>query len=127
MMIGVAFSRGLVSIRVTPSIGSAVPVWATISSSAGSDINAVLLCSWDMLSGNGFDYRLIEECRKGREFVGGAFDADNRWAIVVERRAKSTGAVAENSCLASAAVISDRKCAPPYRSSMLAPSTLKMW
>jgi hypothetical protein len=43
MMIGVAFSRGLVSMRVKPSIGLVLPVWAAISSSAGSGIGSVLL------------------------------------------------------------------------------------
>ena len=45
MTIGVAFSFGDVSMRIRPSIGLVVPVWAVMSSSAGSDIGTVLLVS----------------------------------------------------------------------------------
>jgi hypothetical protein len=47
MIIGVAFSRGLVSIRVIPSIGWVLPVWATISSSAGSGIGSAPSWAYD--------------------------------------------------------------------------------
>src|ERR1035441_4933291 len=81
MMIGVAFSRGLVSMRVSPSIGSVLPVWAAISSSAGSGIGSVLL-GYRMRVGftarNTGDGRR-DLCQKRCErwdFVSGAFDTD---------------------------------------------------
>ena len=47
MMIGVAFSRGEVSMRITPSIGPVMSSrssrWAAISSSAGNDIGVLLV------------------------------------------------------------------------------------
>src|ERR1700722_19453037 len=73
MMTGVAFSRGLVSMRVTPSIGTG------ISSSAGSDMRAVLL------------YGLSQKWCKRRDFVGGTLDADHGGAVDRQRTAHGGG------------------------------------
>src|ERR1700756_1508074 len=73
MMIGVAVFRGLVSMRVTPSSG------AGISSSAGSDMGAVLLCS------------LSQKWCKRRDFVGGTLDADHGGAVDRQRTAHGGG------------------------------------
>src|ERR1700742_3900736 len=75
MMIGVAFSRGDVSIRVTPSIGAALPRWAVMYSSAGSDIGRRLLCVLDGIA---------EKICERRDFVGRAFDADHRGAVDIQ-------------------------------------------
>src|ERR1700712_2773245 len=73
MMIGVAFSRGAFSMRMTPSIG------VTMSSSAGSDIVIHLLdgrtFGWAL--GVGLD-GTEKRCER-RDLVGRAFDADHRW------------------------------------------------
>src|SRR5215510_5419692 len=71
MMIGVAFSRGEVSIRTTSSIGRAVPRWAVMSSSAGSDIGVVLLRGGRWFGG------VAEKGCEWRDFVGRALDADD--------------------------------------------------
>src|SRR5690349_1681522 len=83
MMIGVAFSLGLVSMRVTPSIRSGM------SSSAGSDIGPVLLVKRNLFHGSGSDRG--EERRKRRDLVGGALDADHRGTVDVERRGHGGG------------------------------------
>src|ERR1700739_4169359 len=67
IMIGVAFSRGLVSMRVKPSIGLLLPVWAAMSSSAGSGIGSVLLRGRRAVD---FYQRRCTH----RDFVSGAFE-----------------------------------------------------
>src|SRR5215469_14478226 len=89
MMIGVAFSRGLVSIRTTPSMGTG------ISSSAGSDIGAALLNSCNLFYGSRFDWHLGEKGCERRDFVSGALDADHRRAVDVERCAHCSGKTVE--------------------------------
>src|ERR1700744_4785605 len=64
MMIGGAFSRGMVSMRTTPSSDPSSD--ELMSSSAGSDIGSVLLRG---LTG--------EKRPKWRDFVGGAFHAQH--------------------------------------------------
>src|ERR1700749_3612906 len=83
MNIGAVCSNGVVSMRTTPSIGTVVPVWVTISSSAGSDIYVVLLCERDLLFSNLVDERSVEKGCKRRDFVGRTFGADHRKAIDV--------------------------------------------
>src|ERR1700757_3634371 len=73
MMIGVAFCLGLVSVRVTPSVG------VGISSSAGSDMDAGLL------------FGLTQKWCKRRDFVGGTLDADHGGAVEGERTAHRGG------------------------------------
>src|SRR5208283_5619252 len=85
MMIGVAFSRGWVSMRVTPSI------WVGISSSAGSDIGPVLLCGWNLGCGRGFRQPSSKKRCERRDFVGSAFHADNRRAVDIQCRAHRGG------------------------------------
>src|SRR5271157_430369 len=91
MMMGVAFSRGAVSMRITPSIGSVLPVWREMSSSAGSDMGMVLL--WDRMrvrarrSGDGVREK---RCERGN-LVGGAFDADHRRAVDTQRQGHGGG------------------------------------
>src|SRR5258705_220600 len=87
MMIGVACSRGDVSIRTTSPIGSVVPRWAVMSSSAGNDIGSVLLRKGRFFDGNS----AAEKCCKGRDFIGRTFDAYHRRAVDVERGAKYGG------------------------------------
>src|SRR6478736_7388511 len=82
MMIGVAFSRGAVSMRTTSSSGSAVPRWAVMSSSAGNDIGVVLLCGGRLLGGLG------EKGCKRRDFVGRALDADDGRTVNGQRHAQ---------------------------------------
>src|SRR5947209_20566871 len=77
MNIGAVSSSGEVSMRTTPSIGSVVPRWTAMSSSAGSDMGSVLLWCCDALFNNGFGGRLVQECRERRDFVGGTLDADH--------------------------------------------------
>src|SRR5689334_19712928 len=72
MMIGVAFSLGAVSTRRTPSIGSVVPRWAVMSSSAGNDMGTALLCDFRILHGC-----LAEKGCEWRDFVGRALDRDD--------------------------------------------------
>src|ERR1700757_686182 len=81
MNIGAVCSNGLVSMRTRPSIGSVVPVWMWMSSSAGRDIGSVLLMHCDVLSGNGVGRMLSEERCERRYLVGGAFDADDRRTV----------------------------------------------
>src|ERR1700757_2897671 len=89
MMIGGAFSRGLVSIRVTPSIG------VRISSSAGSDIGPVLLCGWNLLRGSRFGCWIGEKWCKRRDFVSGTFDTDHGGAVDGQRRSHRGGEAVE--------------------------------
>src|ERR1700760_394912 len=80
MMIGVAFSLGAVSTRITPSSGSALPRWAVMSSSAGSDIRTVLLWNGLLLHGC-----VAEKVCEWRDFVCGALDADHRRPVDLKR------------------------------------------
>src|SRR5690349_15495582 len=89
MMMGVAFSLGMSSTRMTPSIGSGVPRWAVMSSSAGNDMGSVLL--WD----NGFHGHLAEKVCKRWNFVGGAFHADHRRAVHLECRPQRAGQIVD--------------------------------
>src|SRR4051794_33012866 len=89
MMIGVAFSRGEVSIRTTSPKGSSVPRWAGMSSSAGNDIAAVLLRDVQLIGGSRGG-AVGKRCKR-RDFVGRAFDADDRRTIGVQRTAQRVG------------------------------------
>ncbi len=71
--------------RTTPSIGSVVPVWAAISSSAGSDMDVVLLVSCDLLFDNLVGGLSVQKWCKWRDFVGGALDADHGRTVDVQR------------------------------------------
>src|ERR1700754_3754157 len=80
MMMGVAFSLGDVSTRITPSIGPGLPRWAVMSLSAGNDIGTALLCDNGILHG-----RVAEKVCEWWYFVGRTLDADDRWAVDRER------------------------------------------
>src|SRR3954467_14356170 len=88
MMIGVAFSLGTVSTRITPSIGSTVPRWAVMSSSAGNDMGTGLLCDNGILRGS-----LAEKVCEWRNFVRRALDRDDRGPADVERRLQRRGQI----------------------------------
>src|SRR5215213_5205929 len=79
MMIGVAFSLGAVSTRRTPSIGSAVPRWAVMSSSAGNDMGTALLCDYGTLYGC-----LVEKGCKWGNFVCRTLDGDDGRSVDLE-------------------------------------------
>src|ERR1700710_2754988 len=84
MMIGVAFSRGAFSIRITPSMGSPLPVWAVMSSSAGSDIGHHLLVERMLLGG-------FQKWRERRHLVRGALNAHHGRAVVRKGSAERPG------------------------------------
>src|SRR6476661_7375279 len=90
MMIGVAFSLGIVSTRITPSIGSTVPRWAVMSSSAGNDMGSDLLCDNGILRGS-----LAEKVCEWRDFVRRALDRDDRRAVDVERGLQRSGQIVD--------------------------------
>src|SRR5690348_14244359 len=79
MMIGVAFSLGAVSTRRTPSIGSVVPRWAAMSSSARNDMGTALLCDYRV-----FDGCLVEKGCERRDLVGRTLDRDDGWPVYRE-------------------------------------------
>src|ERR1700727_1620631 len=85
MMIGVACSLGLVSMRVTPSMRSG------ISSSAGSGIGAFLLNRRNLVNSNGVNLLSGEEWRERRDLIRGALDADHCRAVDVECAAHRGG------------------------------------
>src|SRR6202012_1267626 len=79
MMIGVAFSLGLVSMRVIPSMR------VGMFSSACSDIGVRPLPGRNLLSGRLFDRLAGEKRCERRDFVGGTLDADHRGPVCLER------------------------------------------
>src|SRR3954447_17097170 len=90
MMIGVAFSLGTVSTRITPSIGSTVPRWAVMSSSAGNDMGIDLLCDNGVLRGS-----LAEKVCEWRDLVRRALDRDDRGPVDVERGLQCRGKIVD--------------------------------
>src|SRR6476661_592132 len=90
MMIGVAFSLGIVSTRITPSIGSTVPRWAVMSSSAGNDMGSDLLCDNGILRGS-----LAEKVCERRDFVRRALDRDDRGPVAVGRGLQCRGQIVD--------------------------------
>src|SRR5690242_5358134 len=85
MMIGVAFSRGDVSMRIRPSIGSALPRWRVMSTSAGNVMVGCLLLVGRVVCSR------REKRRKGRYLVGRAFDGHHRRAVGVQCGGQRTG------------------------------------